>query len=288
MSANPLVSVFMVSYNHGKFVAQAIESVLMQRVDFELEIVIGDDCSTDGTREIVEQFAAKYPFKIRAILHSQNLGFGGRVNSRTTLETCTGKYIAPLEGDDFWADCLKLKKQIDFLEENPKYVGCFHNTEERYEEDDTQSSFLYCNFPAARKITFTDLTYTNLIPTCSVVYKNRLFLDFPKWYMDLKMGDWPLHLLNAQYGDFWYIPQVMAVHRLHTKSTWMLQDAEKNRQYTVDAYDTMISGFSSDKKLSDQLVVAKEEFLRSYELAQQKSSFKQKAKGLITRIIHKI
>ena len=104
------VSVVMLTYNHEKYIAQAIESVLMQETDFHYEIVIGEDCSTDRTREIVIEYQKKYPDKIRTLLHAKNIG--GNANYRQTYSECNGDYIAFLEGDDFWIDRKKLQKQI--------------------------------------------------------------------------------------------------------------------------------------------------------------------------------
>ncbi len=282
----PLLSVCLITYNHVSFIRQAIEGVIMQKVDFKWELIIADDCSTDGTREVLLEYQRQYPEEVRLLLQGKNVG--PAKNWFDLMAKPLGKYIAYFEGDDYWSDQYKLQKQIDFLETHPAYVGCFHNAEERYIDEDYKASYLYCSIPMAKNISFLELSYGNLIPTCSAVYRSNLFGDFPEWLYKLKMGDWPLNLLNAQFGDFWYMPQVMGVHRLHSKSTWMLQDAEKNRKYTIDAYDAMIAGFSEKKALADQLVIAREAFIRSGDLPHQKTGFKQKAKGLMTKIIDKL
>ncbi len=182
----------------------------------------------------------------------------------------------------------KLQHQVDFLEANKNFCGCFHNTEERYEDDTKRASFLYCGFPAARAISFKDLSFVNVIPTCSVVFRNNLFGKFPEWYSKLRLGDWTLHLLNAQYGDFWYIPRVMAVHRLHNKSTWMLQDAEKNKQSTIEAYDEMINGFANNKHFVMYLFEAKQAFIDNVNSVNKKLPFKRRVKNLIIHLVEKI
>ena len=284
----PLCAVWVVTYNQRDFISQTIESIVQQKTNFRFKVYIGDDCSTDGTREICIKYKALYPELIELVFNSVN---HMQQNSMNVYNACFGsgaKYTAMCEGDDYWADPNKLQTQVDFLEAHPEFSGCFHNTEERYEQDKSKSSFLYCNFPSARAISFNDLCYANIIPTCSVVFRNNLFDKFPERYFKLRLGDWTLHLLNAQFGDFWYIPRIMAVHRLHNKSTWMLQDANKNRQSTIEAYDEMISGFGFDEKFTGYLKIAKEVFINSGNFRTPKPGVKSKAKHLMIRLIEKL
>ena len=120
----PLVSVKMITYNHAPYIAQAIEGVLQQETSFPFELVIGEDCSTDGTREIVFDYQKKYPDIIRVITSDQNVGM--RKNSLRTTRTCRGKYIAFCEGDDYWHHPQKLQKQVDYLEAHPE-CGLVHS-----------------------------------------------------------------------------------------------------------------------------------------------------------------
>jgi len=123
--APPKVSVFMMAYNHAPYIAQALDSALAQQTTFTVEIVIGEDSSTDGTRNIVTDYVQRYPGRIRALLHETNLGASR--NQVLVLEACTGEYIALLEGDDFWTDPYKLQKQVDFLDEHLDYAISAHN-----------------------------------------------------------------------------------------------------------------------------------------------------------------
>ena len=111
----PLVSVKMITYNHAPFIAQAIEGVLRQRTDFAFELIIGEDCSTDGTRKIVFDYQKKYPDIIRVITSEKNVGM--KRNGLRTLKACQGKYIAFCEGDDYWHEPRKLQIQADHLED---------------------------------------------------------------------------------------------------------------------------------------------------------------------------
>lgn len=210
---NIVVSVCMITYNHEKYISQAIDSVLMQKTNFDYEIVIGEDCSTDRTREIVLEYKAKYPDKIKLLLQEKNVGM--MQNFIDTLKACSGKYIALLEGDDYWTDPYKLQKQVDFLEANPEYVLTFHKI-----------SILHLNgnitiHPNLQKNIFglEDLISGNFVPTCSVVFRNIPF-EFPSFYRRLRIGDYPLYFLLMKYGKFYYLDFNMATYRLHKESNF--------------------------------------------------------------------
>ena len=128
----PIVSLLLLTYNHSEFIAQAINSILEQKVNFDYEILIGDDCSSDGTCEIVDSYAKKYPNLIKTIRSEQNVG--ALRNEKRLMEASQGKYIAFLEGDDYWVDQFKLQKQVDFLEANPDY-GLVHGDVNHYYQD---------------------------------------------------------------------------------------------------------------------------------------------------------
>ncbi|MBU3822747.1 glycosyltransferase [Flavobacteriaceae bacterium XHP0103] len=131
MSKEPLVSISVVTYNHKDYIEQCLEGILMQQTTFPFEIILGEDESNDGTRDICIDYAKKYPDKIRLFLRSRkdvihiNGNPTGRYNFTQNLKTCQGKYIAVCEGDDYWADPLKLQKQVDFLEVNEDYSICW-------------------------------------------------------------------------------------------------------------------------------------------------------------------
>eukprot|EP01136_Pigoraptor_vietnamica_P036997 Opistho-1_new@104331 len=121
------IAIWMVTYNHENYIAQAIESVMMQQTNFTYQLFIGEDCSTDKTRAICVSLKEKYPDKIELILQKENIG--ANKNALQVYHACFqsgAKHIAMLEGDDYWTDPLKLQKQMDWLEGNPDYVLCFH------------------------------------------------------------------------------------------------------------------------------------------------------------------
>jgi glycosyltransferase involved in cell wall biosynthesis len=136
------LSVCMITYNHELFLAQAIESVLEQKTDFPIELIIGEDCSTDGTANIVRYYTEKHPEKIQALVRDKNIG-----PSRNLIDTfkhCNGKYVAVLEGDDYWTDPLKLQKQVGFMDANPGYSLCCH----RYKVYDQENGIWGADYSA--------------------------------------------------------------------------------------------------------------------------------------------
>lgn len=121
---NIMVSVIVLTCNHESYIAQALDSILMQETDFSYEILVGDDASSDGTSDIVRKYAQAYPHSIQAFIRERNLG--ATRNLYDLLERARGKYIASCEGDDFWSDSQKLQIQVDYLENMPEYSGCAH------------------------------------------------------------------------------------------------------------------------------------------------------------------
>lgn len=228
------VSVAMITYNHERFIAQAIESVLMQETDFGVELVIGEDCSTDGTRSIVRDYGERYPERIRPLLPEQNLGM--MRNFVSVMKACSGQYVALLEGDDYWTDPAKLQKQVDFLDGHPDCAISFHNVTVVH-EDVSRPPLLYC--PPDQKVisTLEDVLRSDFLPTVSVMFRRGLFGEFPAWYYTMGVGDWPHHILNAQHGNIGYLDDVMAVYRQHGDGVYTSRSYDRRFEDIVRVYD---------------------------------------------------
>jgi glycosyltransferase involved in cell wall biosynthesis len=220
MTTTPLVDIVMPTYNHERFIAQAIESVLAQQTSFEYRLNIPDDCSTDNTQMIIKDYAQKHPHQIRVLFSPHNIGLlhKDRLIIKA-LKLCTAKYVALLEGDDYWTDPHKLQKQVDFLEGHPDFAVCGHNVTMFYEDGSKAPANL---LPSNHRevSTLEDLLFANIIPTCSAVFRRGLFGELPDWYHTLRIGDWPLHIMNAQHGKIRYINEVMAAYRVHPGGMW--------------------------------------------------------------------
>lgn len=167
---NPLVSVCMVTYNHEKYISQALDSILKQKVDFKYEIVVGDDGSADNTRKILLDYYEKYPGYIRLLLQKKNVGIGQNVFD--TLFACKGKYIAVLDGDDFWKDEYKLKKQIEFLEKHQE-TGMVHSRADIVNE--TGELLFVSDIKQPSGDVFDHLLFrSSFILTCTICFRRNL------------------------------------------------------------------------------------------------------------------
>jgi glycosyltransferase involved in cell wall biosynthesis len=214
------VSVAMITYNHEPFIAQAVESALLQETSFLVEIVVGDDASTDRTREILAELRQRHPERIRLLLHQRNVGM--HRNLVATLEACRGEYIALLEGDDYWTDFAKLQKQADFLDAAPDCAICHHNALRIYDDGSVPPEPWHRRAPRRRQ-TLDDLMRENVIVTCTAMFRRRDVPQWPEWYFRAKVGDWPLHILVARQGAIGYLDEVMGAYRVHPGGVWSLQ-----------------------------------------------------------------
>jgi hypothetical protein len=207
----------------------------MQETDFEYEFIIGEDDSSDGTREIVKSYKEEYPERIRLLLNSREDVIyidgrpTGRWNFANNIKHARGQYIALLEGDDYWTASDKLKAQASFLDTHPTCAMCFHAVKKKHEKEGK----IQISGQALTKGIYTveDLLERNFITTCSVMFRSGLINGFPDWYYSVPMGDWPLHILNAQHGDIGYIDRAMAVYRIHRGGIRSL----RSKQYKLEA-----------------------------------------------------
>lgn len=221
------VSVVLLAYNQEKFIEQAINSILMQETNFNFEILIIEDYSTDNTRNIVIDYQKKYPDKIKLILSEKN----NNDNKAwiDTIQNAKGTYVALLDGDDYWTSSKKLQTQADFLDSHPEISICFHNVEVYYNEANKSHPYYLpkpvyriSNYPPPLTSTLKDLVPGNFIQTCSVMFRSGLFNSIPNWFIDFPIGDWPLHIMNAEHGDLGYIDEILGAYRVHTGGLWSM------------------------------------------------------------------
>ncbi|MBU0580426.1 MAG: glycosyltransferase [Candidatus Margulisbacteria bacterium] len=257
MNSDPIVSILCITYNHRRYIEETINSFLMQKVQVPYEIVIGDDSSTDGTIEICKSYVDKYPNKIKLLISEQNLG--PNKNWIKTYKHCRGKFIALCEGDDYWTDPSKLQKQVDFLEENPSYSLCFHNALVRYDHIRKKP---HC-FKILQSNTDEPVFDINdiilkpwFIPTASIVFRKKKFI-LKKWFSMIHNGDFGLHLILANSGDFYYIDQVMSVYRRHdnniAKQFGLTSYDNKEKMKEVLFFFNYYSNFIHNDKIQERL-----------------------------------
>jgi glycosyltransferase involved in cell wall biosynthesis len=265
---SPLVSVLITAYNHENYIAETLDAVLMQQCDFDYEIVVGEDASSDRTRDILLEYQKQNPKRIRLIFHDRaeaehdrSLGLGGKRNFVQTLEACRGTFVAVLDGDDYWTSPKKLQKQADFLKAHQDYsMGCHRaamidergNIVNLHPAEETNES-----------LGIEDLLESNFVNASSVMFRRGLFGEFPAWHYDMPIGDWTLHVLNAEHGKIGYMNEVMANYRIHSTGNWSGTSAENRREWLLRFYEHINEqlDFRYDKIIAPKL------FLFRYSMA---------------------
>ncbi len=207
-----MVSVVILTYNHERFIGEAIESVLMQKTDFPCELIIAEDCSTDGTRDVIRRYWERYPGRIRVLLNRHNIG--GRRTSVRAYRTCRGRYLIRFDGDDYWTCPEKLQRQVDLMEAHPEHALCFHSVEVVW-DDGSRENMRFRPVEVKETYTLADFLDHCIPAACSVLYRRGVFDGYPAWYFTPPVGDWPGHILYAQHGTIGYIDEPMGVWRHH-------------------------------------------------------------------------
>lgn len=205
------VSVVMITYGHEKYIKEAIDGVLMQECNFDVELIIANDSSPDNSDFIIKNIINSSPRAswIKYTRHSENMGM--QRNFIWATEQCTGKYIAMCEGDDYWTDPLKLQKQVDFLESNLDYVLCFHKVDVLKPSGRIVNDFV-TKLPENYQLREVFLKKGNYMHTPSVVFRNFL-IQFPDLFKLAPEGDFLLYVLLTKYGKIGYLSDVMAIYR---------------------------------------------------------------------------
>lgn len=207
MPATPKVSVCMIAYNHEPYIRQAIESILSQDVDFPIELVIGDDCSPDGTAAVCEEFARRDP-RVRLLARERNLGVMS--NFTRTLLACSGEYVAVCEGDDYWTDPQKLRKQVQFLDTHPDHAGTTHQSVVIIDNVAVRS--FKENVPPT--LSTIDLIGGRLFHTASVMFRRPVLDLFSQSPLVLSC-DRLLNFCISFVGKLHYSDECMCAYRLH-------------------------------------------------------------------------
>lgn len=241
------VSVLIVSYNHEATIAEALESVLAQKVDDPLEIVIADDCSTDGTAELGRKYQQRYPGLITVLENSGN--FGITRNYQRGFAACSGKYIAVLEGDDYWLGTDRLSTLTNFLDQHPECVMAFNRILLlETTVPDCRPLQWESNQPYELK-TGAELAYNNFIGNFSAcVYRGDTVRKQDEHIYSLRMYDWLFNLSLSRFGLIGYIPRIMSVYRQHNNGTWSGMDLEQKlteTQNLIPTYDVFLKNVYS-------------------------------------------
>lgn len=230
---HPLVSVVVPTYQHAAYIAECLEGILMQRTDFPVEILLGEDDSSDGTRAICQHYATMHPGRIRLFLRSRkdvihiNGTATGRANLLGLFREARGRYVAWCDGDDKWTDPLKLSKQLAYLEARPGHALCFHRC--HYLKGDKLEPMKLPEGVELQDVRFTDLLdHGNFIASGSMLFRNVL-QPLPAWLARATFADYGINLLLSRQGKLGCLEEYLSAYRITGGALWS--------QVSLDAQD---------------------------------------------------
>ncbi len=256
--AQPLVSICLLTYNHEDYIRQCLDSILAQQVNFKYEVVVGDDCSQDSTQDILREYQEKNPDIFQMYLRDHNLG--ATRNLYDILNKCKGKYLAGIEGDDYWIDENKLQIQFDFLENHPEYIGCSHDVkmidELGQERPMGRKYFATCHWKYYKEVyTYNDFVKFEKPGQASTWFYRNIFIN-PKYdysiiqTADPLIADTTVMLLVSTLGDWYYmIGKKMTCYRFITqpdKGSWASWSQSGNRTLNNFLYYFNLEKYAKD------------------------------------------
>jgi glycosyltransferase involved in cell wall biosynthesis len=224
----PKVSVMLITYNHGRYVAQALDSILMQKRDFKIEINVIDDASTDQTQDIALEYAKRHPDIINCYFNPQNVGhIHTQLNTIRGFQTLRGNYFALLEGDDYWTDENKLAEQVQFLDNNKCFVACAHWVQKVYDDGRPPEHFLPFKAFGRDTATMVDLVrMAGVYHLSSIVYRNVFGLTPPPALADRYSCEVTINFTYGMFGDFYCIDRYMSAYRVHGQGAFSSRSLE--------------------------------------------------------------
>lgn len=250
-----MVTVVCITYKHEAFIAQALESFLMQKTDFKFKVFVGEDCGPDGTADIVREYARRYPDIIVPFIREENMG--AQHNLIDLCQRATSPYIAFCEGDDYWIDEYKLQKQVDYMEAHPEVRACGMETEidapedwhlrSWYRKTDDGKLLLPNSVPGFRvkeKYSPSYIINLNVVHTSTHFYRWNYDIEIPEWYYQGIIGDTPLLLLQIGTTELGFLPEVASIYRINEGSIFYDNDCQSNFLRTRIDYVRYLSGLT--------------------------------------------
>jgi glycosyltransferase involved in cell wall biosynthesis/predicted O-methyltransferase YrrM len=247
------ISVVVISYNQEKYIAECLEGIFAQKGDFNIELVIGDDASQDGTLEVIRNYVDNLcndRIEVKILPADKNIGM--TKNLQRCLDCSTGKYIAACEGDDYWTDCYKLQKQVNFLRFHPECALCFNDIYIYFQDNGEFSKFDLQQQLDKDVITTSELTLNYYIGNLSCcMYDAQFMKRIPGGLFDLYIGDWMFNIYYSQFGDIGHLKETMSVYRKHSEGLWSGNTlANKRALYNyIDEYNKFLN-FEYDYEFS--------------------------------------
>lgn len=216
------LSVSIVTFQQVDYIRQAVESTLQQETRFPIEVIVGDDASTDGTLEVLEDIHAGAPDRVKLLRAKSNYGDFGLSNVMATIDSAQGEYVAFLDGDDYWTDRFKLQRQVEFMDAHPECAISAHRVEHVCEDGTRQLSVRPGVGDAVYDI--DRLLNVNFTPKSATMVRKAALDALPGWYRTTTVASaaWLLNVLTARGGKIGFIDDVMAAHRIHRDSVTLL------------------------------------------------------------------
>jgi glycosyltransferase involved in cell wall biosynthesis len=247
-----MVAVEMITYNHEKYIAQAIESVLMQKTNFRYKLIICEDKSTDKTAKICKEYQSKYPDKIDLYLNEKNLGIESNARKLHRLSSeSKAKYIAMCEGDDYWTDSNKLQKQVQIMEANTDASLCFHNVNILFQRSNKSYPAYEANNKPPKITYLKDIAKGNYIKTTSALFRNY-FGEMPQWMYESEVSDYTFYVLWAKRGTLHYIDEIMGCYRKH-EGGWTSGRLQNNLNYEIGIFSNLMREFTDNEEVLNSL-----------------------------------
>lgn len=251
--ADPAVSVGIIAYNHERYLAQAIESVLAQRTSFPFDVFVYEDCSTDGTRELALDYQRRFPEQVRVLYSDENVGMGQNV--RRGIAGIRGRYAAGCDGDDYWNDPLKLQKQFDALEANPDVNLCFSRGKQLSPDGSVKTAWSYGRID--RIVSARELLRTPgmLAPTASLFFRADVLRATPEWIFGAPVIDVFHILAGSTPAGAYYLADDTVTYRVMAEGSWSsFQDANyhavklEHSRRMISSYDEAARSFGVPRR----------------------------------------
>lgn len=229
----PLISVCVVTYNHRLYLSDCLDGILKQEGDFRLEILIHDDASEDGARELIEDYERRFPEIIKPILQTENQYSKGKTNITGifNIPRARGEFLAVMDGDDYYCDPRKLEKQIRCFQREEELVFCFHSAKVLLPDGSFGNSALMRPYRGSRILSGAELVdRRGGAPFASFLFRREILEALPDYYFDCPVGDRPLEWIAASCGKSFYLDEPLSVYRFQHSGSWTREQGEGERE----------------------------------------------------------
>lgn len=246
MEKDIIVSICCITYNQEKYIKDALDSFLMQKTNFNYEIIIHDDASTDNTASIIKEYEKKYSKIIKPIYQKENQYSKGKKVSLYTYNKAKGKYIAFCEGDDYWSDPYKLQKQFDYMEKNKDCGLCFHSVEVINAKNDKKVGEIRAA-SESKAISTSEIILGGggFIGTNSIFSRSEILKNLPEFFEKSPVGDYPIQIITASKDYAYFINENMSIYRTNVKNSWTSQEFKPEKEIEIkNGIITMLEMFN--------------------------------------------